>query len=243
MQSLIAYKKEVRSKAETDLQFLENDLRRYTGLFRSNHSEIIKEKMVSLEMEKQNLENRLLKIDSGEADFELSQEIKDQSSTFREKSKQANQKRSTLLLDETDRKKNMEKTLKKEKDIDRELRRDCTRHYYRFKKLCEIFPNFMREKLEFMPSNKGYIWNGCWFFGVLPWEKYKHWEVTSKDPNDYFKPIVMLEKKYHNKNLFIHEIDRWEHKLYEKQQNGNKVLISTKTRKNHGMKQVFTAFT
>jgi hypothetical protein len=69
-----------------------------------------------------------------------------------------------------------------------------------------------------MPSNKGYIWSGVWFFGHLPEEK--------------GAPIIMFERK--NNDFMIHEYHPTEYRLYKKINDGPKQIIQSTPRKNLG---------
>lgn len=234
MTTFAQHKRTVKSNLETDLTFIDNNIRRYTEMYKHNNTPILQGKIDGLEVEKSGIERKLARINTGEADTELAQEIKTNSDTFQVKAKQAQHKKATIKIDETDRKKNMDTIMKKERTQDKTSRRDFTYHYYRYMKLSEKLPSFMREKLQNMPGNKGYIWNGIWFFGDLPEEKYGKWEFKGhppQDPADYYKPIVMFEKRPYNPILYIHEIDRWEHRTYEKNGKAQKVLTSTKQRR------------
>jgi hypothetical protein len=63
---------------------------------------------------------------------------------------------------------------------------------YHYRRLCRTkLPEYMMKKLKKMPNNKGYLWNGIYYFGDKPAEKDRH--------------TIIFTRKRNNKNLFIHE--------------------------------------
>ena len=80
------------------------------------------------------------------------------------------------------------KKINREAWADKIREREYKREYYRFQKLSNRFPDKLKNKLKNMPNNKGYIWNGIWFFGKKP----------DEDMN-----VTMYEKK-HNM-LYTHK--------------------------------------
>ena len=92
----------------------------------------------------------------------------------------------------------------RQKDFDRE-------NGY-FLKKCDSLPSYMKSKLDNMPSNKGFIFRGVWFFGK------KRPESTTTD--------FMFERKGKDV-MMIYEITEAETKVYEK--NGNKQVLKSVT--------------
>jgi len=80
-------------------------------------------------------------------------------------------------------------------------------------------PEYLKKKLASMPENKGEIWHGIYFYGLLPRE---HWAVYD----------TIFEKR--GSSLFIHEIDfkQREHRTFEKKGQERKVLVLRKPLKN-----------
>lgn len=107
-------------------------------------------------------------------------------------------------------KKNLEKK-QKEYDLEYKQKRDHRYFYKYFNSVDDTLPEYMRRNLKTMPNNKGYIWRGVWYFGLLP--------------DETGQPLVMFEKL--KGVLRIHEIYSYEHRIYEKTDKGKK-LISTK---------------
>ena len=87
--------------------------------------------------------------------------------------------------------------------------------YKHFQNLNNSIPQFILEKLENMPNNKGYIWKGIYCFGQLP--------------PDSLDKHCLFEK--HRDLLIIHEWNSKEYKIWHKQGRSKKVLYNVKQRK------------
>jgi hypothetical protein len=77
---------------------------------------------------------------------------------------------------------------------------------------CQSIPQYIEDKLDNLPEDKGYIWRDIWCFGRLPRER-KH-------------ALTLFEKKYDR--LYIHEYDRAQriYSLFEKNPHtGEHVLV------------------
>lgn len=88
------------------------------------------------------------------------------------------------------------------------------RRYY---KNCDSLPQWIRDKLKDMPSNKGYIWRDLWFFG----EK----QVP-------FSKICTMFESLKGGITIIHEIDGDYHNVYEKVGRNQRTLTSSTRRNN-----------
>lgn len=104
-----------------------------------------------------------------------------------------------------------------------QLRKDDRMLQYQMKKewewLCrqdEKLPDYIRSNLQKMPNNKGYIFKGIWYFGVLPTE--------NKDL------LVMFERPMGGDRQLIHEIYKNKcHRIYQKNPHGGQnILLSEK---------------
>ena len=62
-------------------------------------------------------------------------------------------------------------------------------------------PQYMRDNLRKMPNNKGYIWKGIFYYGLLP-------------PENPMDITTMFEK--HNQALYIHEWTPKYYRIFEK---------------------------
>ena len=144
------------------------------------------------------LEKRLLDLEAGLLDEELFLQKK-QNKKIAESKENTNKKKK-----EEENKFNIEKSIKS-KDIDsknRDYERgernkdyEMNRAYKYFEKTNESIPDYILDKLENMPSNKGYIWRDIYCYGDLPPEKNE--------------PITLFEKQ--RDLLIIHE---WTNKYY-----------------------------
>ena len=126
-------------------------------------------------------------------------------------------KKQELILEDEDKKNIVqEKFYGKNRDQDpRQINRDHKYFYKIFNKIGESLPEYMRKNLDTMPNNKGYIWRGCHFYGYLQEERNQ--------------PVILFEPK--NRGLmWIHEIDSYEHRIYEKHNKDKKKLLSAKVR-------------
>lgn len=104
-----------------------------------------------------------------------------------------------------------------------QLRREDRILHYQMKKewewLClqdDKLPDYIRTNLQKMPNNKGYIFKGIWYFGLLPTE--------NKDL------LVMFERPMGADKQLIHEIYKNKyHRIYQKNPHGGQnILVSEK---------------
>jgi hypothetical protein len=104
-----------------------------------------------------------------------------------------------------------------------QLRREDRILRYQMKKewewLCQQddkLPDYIRTNLQKMPNNKGYIFKGIWYFGLLP----------SENKN----LLVMFERPMGGDKQLIHEIYKNHyHRIYQKNpQGGQNILVSEK---------------
>jgi hypothetical protein len=99
-----------------------------------------------------------------------------------------------------------------DKQSDRKNRNDKREYdktYKYFVRTCNSIPDYMLKKLKNMPNNKGYIWRGIQCFGEKSAEK--------------GKPIVLFEKQ--NGVLVIHEITKYDYKIWHKKDRNPKKLF------------------
>jgi hypothetical protein len=99
----------------------------------------------------------------------------------------------------------------KKRDVEYDEQRNNDYMYSRYMRVVDSLPDYMRRNLAEMPSNKGYVWKDCWFFG-------------EKLTNARY-PLIMFEKM-RNKTLRIHEVTKNEYKVFEKQDDSKKKLVS-----------------
>lgn len=158
------------------------------------------------------LQQRIVDVGAGKLDSELYNsnsnviqtiQKKDEVTKRKKKEKEDEKKNDSELL-----KKHYEKT--KRYEFSESFWEKEERRYY---KNCDSLPQWIRDKLKDMPSNKGYIWRDLWFFGdkPVPFSKY----------------CTMFESLKGGITI-IHEIDANYHKVYEKVgRNNNRTLLET----------------
>jgi hypothetical protein len=98
---------------------------------------------------------------------------------------------------------------------DQQKQRDMRYAYKYFNRVCDSLPDYIQKNLSEMPNNKGYIWRGVHFHGVLPERQ---------------GPRVMFEKK-RGDILIIHEYTEREYRRYEKMGKERKKLVHKELRR------------
>lgn len=99
---------------------------------------------------------------------------------------------------------------------DRVLQHQMRKEYEWLCRQDERLPDYIRTNLQKMPNNKGYIWKGIHYYGILPAEKNN-------------ELIIMFERPPGMTDMLIHEIKRKSYyKIFQKSKNGGNVLISEK---------------
>lgn len=151
---------------------------------------------------------------SGRLDNEIKKDM--EKNALAEKSRQEAFSKKKQDLRKEEEEKRAKLTDKRHKDDERNPAKDYAYFHKQFYWANESLPEYMRENLVDMPNNKGYIWRGCWFFGDRP-----------SEPR---QPIIMFEKKKGG-IMCIHELDQYEHRIFEKIGKEKKRLISTKPKK------------
>lgn len=165
----------------------------------------LKDKNVEREYELEKFEERLEMLKNGDLDKELVDEHK---KSFNE----VNAKNINSINKKIERKKEKELDSNKSKifyqlDVasSRQTKatlREMQRTYKYFLRTCDSIPDYMIEKLNNMPNNKGYIWRNIYCYGKLPEEK--------------GKPVNLFETKKDNLHI-THEWTNTEYKIWHKQ--------------------------
>jgi hypothetical protein len=129
-----------------------------------------------------------------------------------EKNTNSNEKKKTKNMTNIyeNRSKNIYNNSDTVKYLETRRHKDYDYFYKNFCKINDSFPDYMAEKLKYMPNNRGYIWRNCYFYGELEREK--------------GQPNVLFEKR--GQNLLIHEYYKDQYRLYEKIGKDKKRLIS-----------------
>ena len=173
----------------------------------------IKEKLVKLEVELTNCNDRLQDLNDGKLDDELNEEYKKH---------QDENIIHQLSISNTKIKKNTESLINKKISNDymsniisdskksRQTEKDINYAYKYFYRVIDELPEYMKNNLKKMANNKGYIWRGIVFYGELP---------CDNDNN------VLFEKVKGNL-LIIHEYSPTCYTKYEKYGKNKKQFIS-----------------
>jgi hypothetical protein len=147
-------------------------------------------------------------------------------SEIESKTKKENKDQKTILDNNTRKRKeikiekeNQQIKLSMSKHIkeDRTIQKDHNYYYRQFEKSKETLPAYIQANLKEMPNNKGYIWRGCWFFGDLK--------------SEHNQPLILFEKC--RGVLNIHEIDKYEHRMFEKIGKNKKTLLWRRANHNY----------
>ncbi len=166
----------------------------------------------------QNIEIELDQIMEHSLDREINKEIlnrKEESSKNLLNEKTTKAHKSKIKSDKREQSQNRWKQRCKD-DRKERYRRGGQRDYYYYLKLCNSLPSYMERNLSSMPNNKGYIFRGMWFLGEKRAERGKN--------------TILFEKK-RGGIMYIHEISKTEHSIYEKKGKEKKRLISRTLRK------------
>lgn len=159
------------------------------------------------------LKEKIEKLNNGELDDEIVREV---SKNTQKVSKELEDKKKKDLVSKKEISENhiltqkVWKEVKNEDYIYKQKTYDMQKGYERFKSI--DIPEYMREKLDNMPSNKGYIFRCVWFFGALPLEGNKY-------------PLVMFEKQ--GEARITHEIYEDVHYVYSKNGDQRRRLVDT----------------
>lgn len=162
------------------------------------------------------LQQKQIDISAGKLDEEIRNENENLLNKIQKKEEVTNRKKK----DKEDEKKNDSELLKKH--YEKTNRYEFSESFWekeerRYYKNCDSLPQWIRDKLKELPSNKGYIWRDLWFFG----EKYV----------PFTKNCTMFENLKGGITI-IHEIDADYHKIYEKVGRSNNKTLTEKIKRN-----------
>ena len=162
------------------------------------------------------LQQKQIDISSGKLDDEIKSQNENLLNKIQKKEEVTNKKKK----DKQDEKNNDSELLKKH--YEKTNRYEFSESFWekeerRYYKNCDSLPQWIRDKLKDMPSNKGYIWRDLWFFG----EKYV----------PFTKNCTMFENLKGGITI-IHEIDADYHKIYEKVGRSNTKTLTEKIKRN-----------
>ena len=184
------------------------------GDFYKKQIQKINDKIIQDEKKINDIDSRILSVSAGTLDDELvnrrtvnNENANHKLDISRKKVKEKNEKK-------VEDKKNLDldyKTFRKHEGLSEwAIKKETERFFFN----CDSIPDYMRENLKEMPNNKGYIWKGITFYGLLPKE------------NDN----IILFEKARGGILKIHEISQNNHIIDEKQGKGQKKFVSNEKR-------------
>lgn len=182
------------------------------SVFTKTQIEKLSTLIVEYKKKMEELEQKIVDVGAGKLDSELYNSNSNVIKTIQKKDEVTKRKKK----DKEDEKKNDSELLKKH--YEKTKRYEFSESFWekeerRYYKNCDSLPQWIRDKLKDMPSNKGYIWRDLWFFGEkhVPFSKY----------------CTMFESLKGGVTI-IHEIDADYHKVYEKVgRSNNRTLLET----------------
>ena len=195
----------LKRSSETVERFKSQDDTTFTRTQIQKLNDTISENEKRLEV----LQQKQVDISSGKFDIEIRTENnnilnkiqkKEELTNKKKKEKQEEKKNDSELL-----KKHYEKTNRYE--FSESFWQKEEKKYY---KNCDSIPQWIKDKLKDMPSNKGYIWRDLWFFG---------------DKQVPFTKSCTMFENLKGSITIIHEIDSEYHKIYEKVGRNQKTLL------------------
>lgn len=164
------------------------------------------------------LQQRVKDYLSGVLDTEIQTELNKQNNLRKTREEAVVKKRQDSKKEEEEKKVRLYDP--KYKDDDRSIIRDANYYLKQHNKADETLPDYMRENLRTMPNNKGYIWRGCRFYGLLPPETDRWTGEVCMD--------VLFERC--RGVMHIHEVDGYSHRIYTKQGKDPKQFLSEELR-------------
>ena len=214
--------KEIKHYLELDEKTLGMLYKRDMTAFNKNRIQKMEAKNTERRSELEELNKRIIDIDSGSLDASIQQTVKDNTATAKRKNKEK-------LLAKLDKQKIVKKPVVETKPQPKATKKPkrkqynnntngksnaCiqeekfAREYMYYCKKVDSISTHIQEKLKTMPNNKGYIWRDIYCFGEKPAEK---------------NGIVTLFEKKHG-DFYTHEITDTHHSVFKK--NGkNRVLV------------------
>jgi hypothetical protein len=229
-QEVVKQRNLLLGQIQTDLTRLskhqERDEEALKNIIRLNISKELLDKKIeeyNRNIDKRNKEIQLLKqkdidVRSGKYDEEMNKEASKNKVVASTRNNDITKRKKQAVVNKKEKLDKIYKKQKNEIDENRYNNREYNYGYDQYLKAVDTLPDYMRENLKEMSNNKGYIWRSCWFLGGKERERNA--------------PVILFEKIKGNITR-IHEIDSYQHKIFEKYGKEKKVLISTKRRNNY----------
>ena len=214
----------IRAETEQEIQQLEKSIFRSQETIsrlraqKNTQSVILRyEKDVQSFTEKiSQLQTILDEIETGEYEEKLKLQLENNKKIIEAKSKSSQKKKQQAQVFNQPQQPKVAKQERDKRDATytKFVNMDREEHFYL--KDCRSLPNHLRERLKNMPSDTGFIWKDIWCMGELP----------SRNRDSF--PVTLHEKK--DSKMLIHVYDRTKYSLYEKDGNGRRHLIMTRSR-------------
>lgn len=166
----------------------------------------------------QDLKKEDLDVRNGKYDEDMNKEALKNKVAASTRNNDISKRKKQAVINKKDKLDKIYKKQRNEIDGMKQDNREYNYGYEQYMKAVNTLPDYMRENLKQMSNNKGYIWRSCWFLGEKPREK---------------NALVTLFEKIKGNITRIHEIDKYQHKIFEKYGKEKKVLISTIRRNNY----------
>ena len=218
----------LRNEYNTRIKFMTKEIFRLeeslTNLTRSGLSKDFvdkkkddnKTKIDNLKNESNELNLKLLDLDTGVMDEEIQKRLQSQKEVNNQKLKKENDNRQQKIVNTENQKKAFSLRLNSDKKSNYEKRclgYEIERTYQHYLKANDKLPDYIRKNLKEMPNNKGYIFNDVVFLGQKPKER-ENYEI--------------LFEKQRDGCLLIHEHFPYKTLISKKHPNGKKEVIVNK---------------
>jgi hypothetical protein len=157
------------------------------------------------------LNQNIKKIDSGDYDSIINEEIAKNTKRNQKNNENADRKTKEKNEKKIEEKEKLDSFYKNQRSNGEISKYSLDKEKDKYLNNIVNIPDYIITNLKDMPSNKGYIWKGIWCFG----------EIKSK--SQY--PQILFEKN-RGGNMLIHEINETHHCIFEKIGKNNKTLKS-----------------
>ena len=172
------------------------------------------------------MKEEIVLLDRGELDEKVTSMYKEQTAEVKKKNEINKSLRDEKKKDKIEDKKISRSYYEGIRSSDYKQRRKEKDYKYQYKRYCgilESLPAYMAKNLKTMPSNKGYIWRGVWWFGDVKQKNNRNSRNSRNNGNT--DKIVLFEKKKGG-ILLINEFDSFSHTIWEKVGKGPRRLVS-----------------
>ena len=209
----------LQKSIELDINMLENLKQQGATSFVKSQITKISDKNNERQTMIDNLYDKIKAVDNGELDQEIislnlcstNRHRDEQKAVLQKRRERVEQKKVEYKVSHTYYREMYQADRKQKNQV-----KDIDRGFLYFQRTCNSVPDYIKRNLKEMPNNKGYIWKGIWCLGELPEENNK---------------FITLFEKQRGGLLIIHEISKYEYKIFHKNGRDRKVLFSVEQRK------------